>query len=102
MYAVACLRTCELCSRTIYFPAFCVHDLNEFDHGFETFAPLPPPLPDKPIHDLVNGTTVASPPYVEARGVRWPGTQHAREERCHPAARLNPEEHGEYLTTHAA
>ena len=52
-------------------------------------------------HVLLNDTSVASPPHVEARGVRWSGTQHAHEERHHPAARLNPEEHGQYWAAQA-
>ena len=43
------------------------------------------------------GTTVASPPRTEARGVRWSGAQHAHEGRHHPVAAINPGEHGQYL-----
>ena len=58
------------------------------------FAPLPPPLP--PTHVVLNHATVASPPHAETRGVRWPGAQHAQQGRHHPAAGINPEEHGQY------
>ena len=62
---------------------------------------FPSPLPHQSTHVLLNGTTVASPPHAEARGVRWPRAQHAQEERHHPSAGLHPEEHGEYPATHA-
>ena len=45
--------------------------------------------------------TVASPPRAQARGVRWPGAQHAHEQRQNPAAGLNPAKHGRYSGVYA-
>ena len=60
-----------------------------------------PAAPNRPIRVLLNNAAVASPPRTEARGVRRPGAQHPREDRHHPAAGLNPEEHGQFLVSQA-